>query len=248
MSSVTNTIFHRLYFMKLITKAFPVLFFQFGNAQTPTDYTARKIEFGSASSTFAGSSFNYISNNFLEKKNIYAYVPVHQPSVVYANFGWKQGLFMWVNLNEHISYKTQIDLVFGVTQYKYISDKQNTYCKFLGLEYKPQLIIKMGCCDKEPVIKMARNMSYYLTKRQSYLIVGPKWTYRRSDKNFLKNNSERSYSIGGVFGIGVDNLFPNLEVAPELIASVEYQTGNLHEKQKGSNRYYASLSLVMNFF
>jgi hypothetical protein len=234
--------------MKLLAKTLPAFLLQLSYSQVPTDYSARKIEFGSSSSTFVGSSFNYISNNFLEKKNVYAYVPLHQPSIVYANYGWKQGLFMWINLNERISYKTQIDLVFGVNQYKYTSDKQTIYSKFFGVEYKPQIVIKIGCCDTEPVIKMARNMSYFLSRRQKYLIVGPKWTYRRSDKIFLKNNSEINYSIGAAFGMGIDNLFPNLEVAPELIASVEYLNGNPYEKQKGSNRCYASLSLVMNFF
>ena len=91
-------------------------------------------------------------------------------------------------------------------------------------------------------------MSYYLSQRQMYLIFGPKWAFRKSDKDFLKHNMERNCSVGGVFGFGVDNLFPNLDVAPEVLLSVEYQTGNLYEKQKSSNRVYTGLSLAMNFF
>lgn len=234
--------------MKLLAKTFPVLLCQLSNAQTPLDHSAKKIEFGFSSSTFAGASITYITNHFLEKENVYSYVSLNKPNVVYANFGWKQGLFAWVNLTERVSYKAQFDIVFGVNQYKHTSDKQNVYSKFFGAEYKPQIVIRIGCCDTDPVIKMARNMSYYLTQRQSYLIIGPKWAFRRSDRDFLKNNSERNYSVGAVFGVGVDNLFPNLDVAPELLVSVEYQTGNQHDKQKSSNRLYTGLSLSMNFF
>lgn len=231
--------------MKLLAKTFPVLLFQLGQAQT--DHPSKKIEFGFSTSTFAGSSINYITDHFLEKENVYSYVSFNKPSVTFANFGWKQGAFIWVNVTKCISYKPQFDILFGVNQYKY-SDRQTIYSKFFGVEFKPQIIIRVGCCDKDPIIKMARNMSYYLSQRQTYLIFGPKWSFKRSDKYFLKHNTERNYFIGGVFGFGVDNLFPNLDVAPEVLLSFEYQTGNRSEKEKGSNRVYTSLSLSMNLF
>lgn len=212
------------------------------------DYHGKKIEFGFASSTFAGSSVNYITTSFFEKKDLYSYLPLTRPNATYANFGWKQGMFFWVNLNEHISYKAQCDIVFGVGQYRSLHENLNTYCKFTGIEYKPQLIIRLGGFDKEPVIRMAKDMSYYLTGRQTYLVLGPKFTYTKPDHYFLKNNDIQYTSIGGIVGIGADHLFPNLDFAPELVLSAEYKTGRRFGDPYDLNRYYVSLSLGLNLF
>ena len=237
--------------MKLLAKTFPVLLFQFSSAQTPLDYSAKKIDYGYSTSTFSGITLN---NIIREKQFSKEFLSTNQfskaPLTPSYNYGWKQGLFLWINLNPCYAYRPEINATFGITIHKPVFSKaeRTVYSTFVGFEFKPQLIIRIGCRNTEPVIKMARNMSYYLTERQSYLIVGPKISYQRSDKTFLKNNSERNYKIGVLFGIGVDNLFPNLDVAPELVASVEYQTGNSHINEKGSNRFYTSLSLVVNIF
>lgn len=224
------------------------MLFQLGYGQTPANQHGKKVEFGSASSTFAGASFNFISDYFLEKENVYSYLPLNKPYDVYTDFGWKQGMFFWVNLSQCVSFKTQFDVLFGVASCKNTFDQANSYCRFFGVEYKPQFILKIGRCNTDPVIKMAPNMSYYLNQRQTYLILGPKWAFRKSDAEFLRKNNERNYSVGATLGIGVDNLFPNLDVAPEIVLSIDYQTGNAHYKQKSSNRFYTSLSLAINFF
>jgi hypothetical protein len=234
--------------MKLLASAAPLLLLKLSCAQTPTDHHGKKIDFGFSSSTFAGSSINYVTSNFLEKKDLYSYLPITRPNATYANFGWKQGLFIWVNLTEHVSYKAQFDMVFGVNQYRNINTDLNTYCKFVGVEYKPQLVIKLGKCNTEPVIQMARDMSYYLTARQYYLIIGPKFTFARPDNSFLRDHDIKYSSVGGVIGFGVDNLFPNLDFAPELLLSAEYKTGRRYGDPYNLNRYYLSLSLAVNLF
>ncbi len=235
--------------MKLLAKTFPVLLFQFGSAQTPMDYSARKIDYGYSTSTFSGITLNnMIRENNFSKDPISKNKFTEAPLVASYNYGWKQGLFLWINLSPCHAYRPEVNATFGITTHKIIFPKtdRTVYSTFFGLEFKPQLIIRIGCRDTEPVIRMAPNMSYYLTSRQSYLIVGPKFSYQQSDKTFLKHNSERKYKIGALLGIGVDNLFPNLDVAPELIASVEYQPA--HIKEKGSTWFYTSLSLVVNVF
>jgi hypothetical protein len=234
--------------MKLLASAAPLFLLKLSCAQTPTDYHAKKIEFGFSSATFSGSSVNYISTTFLEKKDLYSYLPITRPNATYSNFGWKQGLFIWVNLSERFSYKAQCDLMFGINQYKNLKEDMNTYCKFFGIEYKPQLVIRLGKYNTSPVIKMARDMSYYLTGRQCYLVIGPKFTYAKPDKFFLRDNDIKYNSVGMVMGYGVDNLFPNLELAPELLVSAEYKTGRRYGDPYNLNRYYLSLSLAVNFF
>jgi hypothetical protein len=174
--------------MRFFTSATPLLLIKLGCAQSPMDHEGKKIDCGFSTSTFAGSSINYVVSNFLEKKDVYSYLPLSRPNATFSNFGWKQGLFVWVNLSERFSYKAQCDLVFGVNQFRYINENLNTYCRFYGLEYKPQLIIKLGVFNRRPIVRMARDMSYYMTGRQAYLIIGPKFTYSRPDKYFLRKN------------------------------------------------------------
>ena len=214
------------------------------------DYGALKIDYGYSASTFSGITLNnfWTDSHISEspsKKSI-----VKTPSAPSYNYGWKQGLFLWINLSPCYAYRPEVNVTFGIATHKTIFSKteKTIYSTFIGFEFKPQLIIRIGCRDTEPIIRLARNMSYFLTQRQSYLIVGPKFSYQKSDNAFLKNNNEQNYSVGVLFGIGTDHLFPNLSVAPEIVMSVEYQTGNYQLKEKGSNRYYTSLSLVMNVF
>lgn len=235
--------------MKLLAKTFPLLLIKIGCAQTALDYSAIKVDYGYSASTFSGITLNNFTVNKTESdisKNKFS-KPAVMPSY---NYGWKQGVFLWINLSPCYAYRPEINVSFCITSHKNSSSKtkKTIHSTSVGFEFKPQLIIRIGCRNTDPIIKMARNMSYYLTQKQTYLIVGPKFSYQKSDKTFLKKNNERNYSTGFVFGIGSDHLFPNLDVAPELIMSLEYQTGNNHEQKKDSNRYYTSLSLAMNFF
>jgi hypothetical protein len=234
--------------MKLLAKAAPFILVRLGCAQSPMDHEGRKIDYGFTTSTFAGSSINYIASNFLEKKDVYSYLPISRPNATFSNFGWKQGIFVWVNLSERFSYKAQCDIVFGVNQFRYINENLNTYCRFFGVEYKPQLIIKLGRFNRHPLVKLAKDMSYYMTGRQTYLVIGPKFCYSKPDRYFLKENNIKYSSAGMMFGIGTDNLFPNMDFAPELIVSAEYKTGRRYGDPYDPNRYYFSLSLAVNFF
>ena len=233
--------------MKLLAKTFPVLLIKIGCAQTPVDYSAHKIDFGFSSATFSGFS----SNNLVPQNNINSdFKYAKSKTVSTITYGWKQGFFFWVNLSSCLAYRPEVNAVFGINNYKNLFSKgdRTIYSTSLGVEFKPQLIIRLGCWNSEPIIKLARNMSYYLTGKQSYLIVGPKFSYQKTDKAFSKLNNDKFSSFGFVFGCGADHLFPNLNVAPELSLSVEYKTGNYPEQKKDSNRYYACLSLAMNFY
>ena len=236
--------------MKNLARTFPVLFAGLGYAQLPVDMDAKRIEFGFTSSTFAGASVNYFASNFLEKQGLYSYLPIDKPKTVFSNFGWKQGLFIWINLNKHFAYKTQADVTFCVNNFKHLagSDLKNNYCTSFGIEFKPQLVIRFGTYEPDPVFRMARDMSYYVTGRQSYFILGPKFSYAKPDKTFLQTNNLKYSAVGGVVGIGCDNVFPNLDFAPELLLSVEYKTRNSKTESSPFTRYYVSLSLAVNFF
>ncbi len=233
--------------MRLLTKTFPVLLIKMGCAQTPVDYSAHKIDFGFSSATFSG----FTSSNLVSEKKITGdFMHSRSKAVSTFSYGWKQGVFFWVNLNSCVAYRPEINAVFCVNNYKNVFSKNEKaiYSTSLGVEFKPQLIIRLGCWNSDPVIKLARNMSYYLTGRQAYLIVGPKFSYQKADKTFLKMNNDKYSSFGFVFGCGADHLFPNLNVAPELLFSMEYKTGNNSGQKKDSSRYYTSLSLAMNFY
>ncbi len=234
--------------MKLLAKTFPLLLIKIGCAQTALDYSAIKIDYGYSTSTFAGITLNNFAPAKTLNESDITKNKFSKPSVMPSfNYGWRQGLFLWINLSPCYAYRPEINASFCVTSHKNTSTKP-IYSTSVGFEFKPQLIIRIGCRNTDPIIKLARNMSYYLTQKQTYLIVGAKFSSQKSDKAFLKKNSERGLSTGIVFGIGSDHLFPNLDVAPELVMSLEYQTGNNHEQKKDSNRYYTSLSLAMNFF
>lgn len=236
--------------MKNLAKTFPVLFVGMGYAQLPFDTDAKKIEYGYTTSTFAGASVNYFAANFLEKQGLYSYLPLNKPKTTFSNFGWKQGLFIWVNLNSHLACKAQADVTFCVNNFNYLaeSNKKNNYCTSFGIEFKPQLVLRFGTYEPDPVLRMARDMSYYITGRQSYLILGPKFSYAKPDKTFLRNNNLKYSAVGGVIGIGCDNVFPNLDFAPELLLSVEYKTRSSKTEASPLTRYYVSLSLAVNFF
>lgn len=236
--------------MKHLAKTLPVLFASMGYAQSSHVTDNKKVDFGFTTSTFAGASVNYFAANFLDKQNLYSYLPINKPKSLFSNYGWKQGLFIWIDLTSHLAYKAQADITFCINNFKHLegTSLRNNYCTSFGIELKPQLVIRFGTYDPQPVFKMARDMSYYVTGRQSYLILGPKFSYSKPDKTFLQENNLRYSAIGAVVGIGTDNIFPNLDFAPELLLSVEYKTRN---SQKGSSpftRYYVSLSLAANFF
>lgn len=237
--------------MGLRTKTVFIVLVKTSCAQTALDYSAIKIDYGYSTSTFSGITLNnFIADKTLNESDVTKSKfskPSNMPS---CNYGWKQGIFLWVNLSPCYAYRPEINVSFCVTSHKntFSKTRKTVYSTSVGFEFKPQLIIRIGCRNTDPIIKLARNMSYYLTQKQTYLIVGPKFSYQKSDKTFLKNNNERNYSTGFVFGFGTDHLFPNLDVAPELVMSIEYQAGNNHEQKKDSNRYYTSLSLAMNFF
>jgi hypothetical protein len=232
--------------MRFIAGTFPLIMIKIACSQTPVDFNAKKIEFGFSTSTFAGASVNYLASGFLEKQDLYSYLPLEKPYLTFSNFGWKQGMFVWVNLNTRFSYKAQLDFSYSVNHFKKISG--NNYCTSFGVEYKPQLIIRLGHYNTSPVIKMARDMSYYITGRQNYLIIGPKFTYARPDKSFYRRTNLKYASAGVIMGIGADNLFPNLEVAPELTVSAEYKTEKVSASPSFWDQCYISLSLAMNFF
>jgi hypothetical protein len=236
--------------MRRLAKTLPVLFVSMGYAQLPVDMGAKKIDFGFTTSTFAGASVNYFANNFLAKQNLYSYLPLDKPKTVFSNYGWKQGLFIWVNLNSHFAYKAQADLMFCVNNFKHLTgfSLKNNYCLSLGVEFKPQLVIRFGAYDPEPVFTIARDMSYYATGRQSYFILGPKFSYCKHDKGFMRTNNLKYSSVGIVAGIGSDTAFPCLNFAPELLLSVEYKTRHSQPEAAPFTRYYVSLSLAANFF
>jgi hypothetical protein len=236
--------------MKHLAKTLPVLFASMGYAQSSFDADNKKIDFGFTSSTFAGASVNYFAPSFLEKQNLYSYLPLSKPNAIFSNYGWKQGFFIWVNLNQHFAYKAQADITFCVNNFKQLAENsfKNNYCRSFGIEFKPQLVIRFGTYDPEPIFKMARDMSYYVTGRQSYLILGPKFSYSKPDRTFLQETNLKYSAVGAVVGIGTDNIFPNLNFAPELLLSIEYKTRNSQGGSSPLTRYYVSLSLAANFF
>jgi hypothetical protein len=232
--------------MNLLAKTFPVLLIKMGCAQTPANYSAQKIDYGFTTSTFTGIT----ANSFVREKYNNIEISNRTLKTLSAfNYGWKQGLFLWVNFNSCFSYKPELSAVVCINNYKNLfSSEKAIYSTSAGIEFKSQLIIRLGCWNSQPIIKLARNMSYYLEGKQSYLIIGPKFSFQKADKAFLKLNNDKYTAIGLVIGGGVDNLFLNLDVAPEVLFSVEYKTGNYFNGSNNSDRYYASMSLAMNFF
>jgi hypothetical protein len=232
--------------MKSLMKISPLVISISCLSQTVKQKPNPKIEFGFTTSTFCGTSAANPVVKKIQGSRLMKREP-DQAELPSSNYGWKQGLFYWVNLNSYLSYKAELDFVFSVNSYASAGEKV-CYSTAGGYELKPQLIIKPSEVDKAPILKIAKNMSYYLSGKQPYLIVGPKFGFYKSDKAFRKDNNSTYYTIGCVGGFGIDNMFHNMDFAPELTVSVEYQTGNSHLLPKASSRYFISAAIAINFF
>lgn len=233
--------------MKALLKISPLVISLSCLSQTDKEKVNPRIEFGFTSATFCGLSaanplLERMSGTDVRRQNI---TVCSMPS---ANFGWKQGLFFWVNLTSYLAYKAEADFVYSVNTHvdqRNFSPQYSTSC---GYELKPQLIIRPVKTDRAPIIKMAKSMSYYLSGKQPYIIIGPKFGYYQCDRQFRRVNDARHYTIGCVAGVGADNMFHNMDFAPEVTISIEYQTGNAHLTPNASNRYYISAAVAINLF
>jgi hypothetical protein len=239
--------------MKGLAKFSPLIF-SFSCWSQGNDKVQTRIEFGYNASTFIGTCANpgIIKKTLLKEPASSKRIP-KTPDIPVASFGWKQGIFFWVNLNSYLAYKPEFDISYSVNTYginynNRLKKETGLYSTAIAFEFKPQIIIRPRKVNKEPIVKIARSMSYYLSGRQPYFILGPKFSYTKSDKNFRKENCSGYYTIGNVIGIGFDNMFHNLDLAPELTCSIEYQTGNFHEDAFSGRRYFVSAALTVNLF
>lgn len=236
--------------MRGFVKFFP-FFISVGTwAQSSYDADLPIVEFGYCTSTFSGIDVGHAieTKRFNSDLNKRSTNPNSLPNLSY---GWKEGTFIWFNVCPEISIKHQTDFGFSVNNYrtqKNIEGRQTAYSVSYGFDIKPQLIVKLGKINHHPIIKMAKCMSYYLSGRQSYLIMGPKISYQTTDKGYLKGQGANYFTVGSVMGIGVDHMFPNLDFAPELYISLDYQPGKNTYSPIASNRFFASLTLAVSIF
>ena len=110
--------------MKFLAKAFPLLFIKFCCAQSEQDYSALKIDYGYSTSTFSGITLNnFIKDKNLQKEEITKDYFLKNPANLSHYYGWKQGLFLWINLNPCFAYRPEVNAIFCVNTYNNILSK-----------------------------------------------------------------------------------------------------------------------------
>jgi hypothetical protein len=235
--------------MRGFVKFFP-FFISVGTwAQSSYDADLPIVEFGYCTSTFSGIDIGHALQTKQFNSDIHKRTDAN--TLPNLSYGWKEGTFLWFNVCPEISIKAQTDFGFCVNNYKTqktFEGRQTAYSVSYGLDIKPQLIIKLRKVDHHPIIKMAKCMSYYLSGKQSYLIIGPKISYQKTDNNFLNGKGASYFTVGNVIGIGVDHMFPNLDFSPEIYVSLDYQPGKSSYSPIASNRFFASLTLAVSIF
>ncbi len=236
--------------MKGLLKISPIVFCFGANAQNGSESDLRFIEYGYCAATyFNGDAFVFNKTNTANNDS-YNRTPDTVPNLNFS-YGWKQGTFVWLNINSDFSIKIELAGTFCVNNLKNNSantDQKMNYSMGYGIEFKPQLIVKLGNVNRHPIIKMAKCMSYYLSGRQSYLIMGPKFALQKTDKQVLAGSPLNYLSVGSMFGVGMDNMFPNLDVAPEIYVSFDFQPNQNNFFPNSNSRYFASVTLALNIF
>lgn len=195
--------------------------------------------FGFTHSTYSGMCFNYTSSsdynsnfNFVNKKH----------KITETQYGFGIGMFMWMPLNDAITFKPKIE---GVFSNSCIKQSPCVFATSFDFNISHGFIVALTKPNENGIIYMARNMTCYLTSKQPYLLVGPKINLKKYDKGYIQKGFENELSFGFFFGYGINYIFQGKNFAPEICYSISSTSQN---EINNNRKVTHSISLAVNFF
>jgi hypothetical protein len=144
-----------------------------------------------------------------------------------STYGFMYGAFLWVRATDDIHIRPEV--MMGLANYTVrngAATAQPLRATSADIAIANQVVVSLRPNNTHAVLKGARCMSYYLTGKQPYVIVGPKVGFRKYDRGFLQRGFDNEASIGLVAGYGVNYGFHNMNFAPEIKYSVEMSAQN----------------------
>lgn len=206
------------------------------------------VEFGFTNGTFA--NVTSITNNGTTpdpRPQRDAMMRNGQPArMSQVTYGFSYGLFLWVKVNDRINIKPELDASFSNYRFGERARPQtSTYATSVDLTIANQAIINLKPVNTHGIIKAAKCMSYYLTSKQPYVLIGPKLSYHKFDQRFLQKGYQNEGSMGIVVGYGVNYGFHNMNVAPEIKYSIESSSQNAFDNKK---KIIHTITLAINMF
>lgn len=163
-----------------------------------------------------------------------------------VTYGFNYGVFLWVKVNDRINIKPELNASFSNYKFEERARPQTSiYATSVDLTVANQAVINLKPVNTHGIIKAAKCMSYYLTTKQPYVLVGPKLSYRKFDQGFLQRGYQNEASMGIVVGYGVNYGFHNMNVAPEIKYSIESSSQNAVDNKK---KIIHTITLAINMF
>lgn len=198
------------------------------------------LSFGITHSTYSSMCFNssIIKPNFNTEQANH-----HNKSIITeTQYGFGIGLFMWMPLNDGITFKPKIEGSFSNI---YLKQPHAVFATSFDLSVSHGFVIALSKPDKEGIIYAARNMTCYLTSKQPYLLIGPKINLKKFDKGYLQKGFQNEFSFGFFIGYGINYIFQGKNFAPEICYNISSTSQN---KINNSNKVMHTISLALNFF
>lgn len=163
-----------------------------------------------------------------------------------VTYGFNYGVFLWVKVNDKINIKPELNASFSNYKFEeHARPSTSMYATSMDLTVANQAIINLKPVNTHGIIKAAKCMSYYLTTKQPYMLVGPKLSYHKFDQGFLQKGYQNEASMGIVIGYGVNYGFHNMNVAPEIKYSIESSSQNAFNNKK---KVIHTITLAINMF
>ncbi len=166
------------------------------------------------------------------------------PPMSQTTFGFSYGTFLWVKVNDRLNMRPGINAAFSNDHFD-DHRQRNLYARAIDLTVTNHAIINLKPTNTHGMIKVARCMSYYLTGKQPYVLIGPKLHYKKFDRGFMRKGFESEGSMGLEVGYGINYTFHSMSVAPEIRYSVETSAQNV---AGGQQKITHTLSLAINMF
>lgn len=196
--------------------------------------------FGFTHSTYSSMCFNSTSKatdrnsnfNLTNKKHI----------ITETQYGFGIGMFMWMPLNDAITFKPKIE---GVFSNSCIKQSPCVFATSFDFNISHGFIVALTKPNENGIIYMARNMTCYLTSKQPYLLVGPKISLKKYDKGYIQKGFENELSIGFFLGYGINYIFQGKNFAPEICYTISSTSQN---EINNSRKVTHSITLAVNFF
>ncbi len=197
-------------------------------------------EFGFVHSTFTSASFQTSKPNILAK-NIDP-TEVRKSGATELQYSFVIGIFLWLPLNDGVSYKPKAEIAFSSTCLTYNTKVYGTSVDFI---FSNNFAIALKKPDDKGIIYMARDMSCYLTSKQPYVLIGPQLNMQKFDRGFINKGFQNQLAFGICLGYGINYEFHGTKFAPEISYSCNSTSQNTVNDSK---KMIHKITLAVNFF